>query len=109
MRFDKGLQYLSSAYFQKSRHFEPRLFALFGPASPGAQALLKAGSCVLEFAQFNQRFSLPCRVSELDPADRFAEALFWHNAMFNPSLPPDSLRLAFAPVWSKGTSRAEKT
>ncbi len=106
-RFDKGLQFLSSAYFQKSREFEPRLFAMFAPDSPGAQALLEAGDCVLLFSQYNQEYRLPCRVSELDPSDRFAEALYWHNALFNPALPPCSRRLAFDPDWSHGTSRTD--
>ncbi len=101
-RFDKGLNYLSSAYFQKSRNFEPRVFVMFAPDSPGANALLKAGACTLVFGQFNQNYRLPCVVQELERSDPFAEALYWHNALFNPALPPDSRRLAFAPQWDEG-------
>ena len=101
-RFDKGLRYLSSGYFQKSRNFEPRLLVMFGPDSPGARSLLDAGTCSLEFGQFNQNYRLPCVVQELERSGPFAEALYWHNALFNPALPPDSRRLAFAPSWNAG-------
>jgi len=103
-RFDKGLQYLSSSYFQKSRQFEPRLFALFSPGSPGAARLVGDGRCTLVFQQFSQSYRLPCRVERLEADDAFAEALFWHNALFNAALPPDSERLAFDPVWDEGTA-----
>lgn len=101
-RFDKGLKYLSSAYFQKSRNFEPCLLVMFGPASHGAGTLLKAGACTLVFGQFNQNYRLPCTVRELERSDPFAEALYWHNALFNPALPPDSMRLSFDPIWNEG-------
>lgn len=101
-RFDKGLKYLSSAYFQKSRNFEPRLLVMFGPASHGAGTLLKGGACTLVFGQFNQNYRLPCTVRELERSDPFAEALYWHNALFNPALPPDSMRLSFDPIWNEG-------
>ncbi|MBC6440847.1 MAG: hypothetical protein GDA49_10670 [Rhodospirillales bacterium] len=103
-RFEKGLQYLSSSYFQSSNGFEPRLFALFAPDSLGSSQLTRDGRCTLVFRQFSQSYRLPCRVSRLPDDDPFAEALFWHNAMFNPALPPDSQRLAFDPVWDEGTA-----
>jgi len=103
-RFDKGIQYLSSAYFQKSRNFESRLFALFAPASPGATALLADRTCTLVFQQFNQSYRLVCKVDLLEKEDPFAQALFWHSAMFNQALPPDSMHLAFDPVWDESTA-----
>lgn len=103
-RFEKALAFLSSAYFQKARHFEPRLFALFGPGSPAAAALVADGRCVLSFRQFSQSYRLPSRVEALGPDDPFAAALVWHNAMFNPAQPPDCVPLAFDPVWDEGTA-----
>jgi len=103
-RFDKGIAVLSSAYFQKARQFEPRLFALFGPGSPSAAALVADGRCVMTFRQFSQSYRLPARVTRLDDDDPFAQALFWHNAMFNPALPTGTEKLAFAPVWDEGTA-----
>ena len=103
-RFDKALAFLSSAYFQKARLFEPRLFALFGPGSPSAAALVADGRCVLAFQQFSQSYRLPAAVEALAPDDAFAQALVWHNALFNPNQPPDCIPLAFAPVWDEGTA-----
>ena len=103
-RLDKGLEFLSASYFQKPRRFEPRLFAMFAPDSPGARRLAGDGRCTLVFRQSGRSYRLPSRVARLDPADRFAEALYWHNALFNPALPPDGRRLAFDPVWDEATA-----
>lgn len=103
-RFEKAIGFLSSAYFQKARNFEPRLLALFGPASPAAMRLVADGRCVLSFRQFSQSYRLPSQVEALDAGDAFAQALVWHNAMFNPAQPPDCVPLAFAPVWDEGTA-----
>lgn len=104
-RFEKAVEFLSSAYFQKAREFEPRLFALFGPASPAAAALVADGACTLVFSQFSQSYRLPARVEELDGNNAFAQALIWHNAMFNPAQPPGCVPLAFEPLWNEGTAR----
>ena len=101
-RFEKAVEFLSSAYFQKARLFEPRLFALFGPGSGAAAALVADGRCTLAFHQFSQSYRLPCRVARLDEADPFAQALIWHNACFNPTQPPHCVPLAFEPVWDEG-------
>ena len=103
-RFEKAVDFLSSAYFQKAREFEPRLFALFGPASPGAAALVADGRCTLLFSQFSQSDRLPARVEDRDAGDPFAQGLIWHNAMFNPAQPPGCVPLAFDPVWDEGTA-----
>ncbi len=99
-RFEKGLEFLSAIYYQKSRDFEPRLFSQFARQSPGAASLIAAGRCTLHFHQFSQTWSLPCRTGELPSGDPFAEALRWHNALFAP--PPVAPRpLAFNPVWNE--------
>ncbi|MDA0218966.1 MAG: hypothetical protein O3B22_05190 [Proteobacteria bacterium] len=103
-RFEKAVDFLSSAYFQKARAFEPRLFALFGPASPGAARLAGDGRCVLSFSQFSQSYRLPARVEALDEDDPFAQGLIWHNACFNPAQPPGCIPLAFDLVWDEGTA-----
>jgi len=103
-RFEKAVDFLSSAYFQKAREFEPRLFALFGPASPGAAALIADGTCVLTFHQFSQSYRLPVRVVQLEEEDPFAQGLIWHNACFNPAQLPGSVALAFEPLWDEGSA-----
>jgi hypothetical protein len=103
-RFEKAIDFLSSAYFQKAREFEPRLFALFGPASPGAARLAADGRCVLSFHQFSQSYRLPARVVQLEEDDPFAQGLIWHNACFNPAQPPGCVPLAFEPLWDEGAA-----
>jgi hypothetical protein len=103
-RLKKGVEFLSSAYFQKAETFSDALLALFGPDSATAERLAGEGRCVLVFQQFNQSYRLVCRVDELAPGDRLAEALFWHNSMFNPALPPAVRPLAFWPVWDESTA-----
>lgn len=102
-RFEKGLKHLAATYFQTSREFEPRLFAQFSRQSPGAAALVAAGSATLHFEQFSQSWILPCDVEDLPGDDPFATALFWHNALFAP--PPAATRaLAFLPDWHTATA-----
>jgi hypothetical protein len=94
---------LSAAYFQSSRAFSDRMTALFLSESPIAEALLEGGECRLEFDQFSQRYSLPCAVAALAEDDPAFQVSYWHNSLFNPSLPGQVQILAFAPDWSRAT------
>ena len=62
------------------------------------------GAGVLAFAQDSQRYTLPCTVQRLRPDDPRREETWWHNALFNPQLPPDIPILAFAPRWLEATA-----
>ena len=94
-----GLKLLSAAYFQSSRQFSGVMTGLFARDSAVASELVGAGRCVLGFDQFNQRYSLTCAVAALDGDDPAYQATYWHNAMFNPSLPAEPHILAFSPDW----------
>ena len=59
---------------------------------------------MLSFAQDGQRYALPCAVALLGADDSHREETWWHNALFNPSLPPDVPVLAFAPRWLEATA-----
>jgi hypothetical protein len=91
---------LASAYYQKPKDFTDELTALFSPDSKLAEQLLKRGVCVLEFDQFNQGYRIPCAVELLGERDISYQATYWHNALFNPALPPSPRILAFTPDWS---------
>jgi hypothetical protein len=99
-RFQKALETLGDAYFQRPREFSDQMTALYGPASALASALLAAPSCILEFEQFSQRYRVPCATAELPQDDPAWQHTYWHNFLFNPALPPDPRILAFAPHWS---------
>lgn len=98
-RYDKILELLSANYFQHPQNFSDTLTALFGAASDLPPALLHLGRCLLEFEQFTQAYRLPCEVVELDEGHDFYQATYWHNHMFNPTMPPNTRILAFKPDW----------
>jgi len=101
-RYDDALTTLSAAYYQRPREFSDELTALFGAASEVADRVLAAGGCVLEFAQYQQTYRLPCVPRELAREDPAYQATLWHNAMFNPAIPGDVRVLAFRPDWARG-------
>lgn len=98
-RREAALALLAERYYQHARDFSDVLTATFAPASPLAANLERAGRCVLAFAQDSQRYTLPCTVQVLGHDDPRREETWWHNALFNPQLPPDIPVLAFAPRW----------
>ena len=99
LRRESIVRFLSETYFQRPREFTSTLTATFAPGSAGAATIAEASTCRLDFEQFNQRFSLSCRVCELQPEDELYAATYWHNALFNPNLPGDTAILAFEPDW----------
>jgi hypothetical protein len=100
-RFQKALETLADAYFQRPREFSDQMTALFAPQSELASALLAAPGCILEFEQFSQRYRIPCAVAELAPDEPAWQHTYWHNLLFNPALPPAPRILAFAPHWAE--------
>ncbi|MCZ6803199.1 MAG: hypothetical protein O7D86_04505 [Proteobacteria bacterium] len=104
-RWESAIHLLSSAYYQDPKGFSDKMTALLGPGSAVCEKLIEAGKCILNFEQNNQRFSIPCAVVDLQSDDSFYQATFWHNSLFNPSMPGNVNILAFIPDWSE--SQAE--
>lgn len=100
-RRQKALEFFSENYFQKANEFSDALTATFAPNSTGAEKLTQAGQCSLFFDAFGHQFTLLCDVSDLGQGDPLYQATWWHNALFNPALPPDTQILAFSPDWEK--------
>ena len=101
---EAALALLAERYYQYARDFSGLLTATFAAESPLAATLAHEGRCVLSFAQDGQRYALPCAVALLGADDSHREETWWHNALFNPSLPPDVPVLAFAPRWLEATA-----
>ena len=99
-RRESALRFLAEAYYQRPEEFSDELTALFGPRSTVVDRLLASGRCGLDFAQFEQRYHLPCQVRQLAPSDAEFEFTYWHNSLFNPAIPGDVQVLAFQPDWS---------
>ena len=103
-RREAALTLLAERYYQYARDFSGLLTATFAAESALADGLSREGRCVLAFAQDGQRYTLPCTVTRLVPDDPRREETWWHNALFNPQLPPDIAVLAFAPRWLGATA-----
>ena len=103
-RREAALTLLAERYYQHARDFSGLLTATFAADSALAARLVRAGRCTLAFDQDSQRYTLPCRVTRLAAGDPRREETWWHNALFNPQLPPDVSVLAFAPRWLEGSA-----
>ncbi len=103
-RREDALKLLSSTHYQVPARFSDRLTASFEAGSNLADALVAQTECRLEFSQFGQSFTLPCRVEELTASDAAWQTTFWHNHMFNPHLSGDARILAFNPDWTCATA-----
>jgi hypothetical protein len=97
----QAIQFLSATYYQKHRSFCDMLTAVFPPNSPGAAEIRAAETCTLVFEAYAQRFDLCCRVWQLAPVNPLHGATMAHNRLFTPSLPADTVVLAFEPDWSR--------
>ena len=98
-RREAALTLLAERYYQGARDFSGVLTATFAAGSPLAETLVHVGRCTLSFDQDGQRYRLPCQVTQLAADDPRREETWWHNALFNPQLPPDVPILAFVPRW----------
>ena len=99
-RYESAVKFLASAYYQHPAEFSDEMTALFGQDSGLAARLTAAGRCRLDFEQYSQRYRVPCRVRDLPLSDPAFQATYWHNALFNPSMPGAVRVLAFTPDWA---------
>ena len=99
VRREAALALLAERYYQYARDFSGLLTATFAADSALAADLAREGRCTLALAQDRQRYTLPCTVQRLGRNDPRRQETWWHNALFNPQLPPDIPVLAFAPRW----------
>ena len=106
-RREAALALLAERYYQHARDFSDVLTATFAAGSALAADLEHARRCILAFAQDSQRYDLPCSVALLESDDPRREETWWHNALFNPQLPPDIPVLAFAPRWLEAVANPD--
>ncbi len=92
-----GLRILAERHYQEAEPFDRRLTALFSTDSSVAYALLKAGACHLKFSEKSIEHAFDFDIESLDREDPLFEATYWHNHLFNPTLPGQVRVLAFSP------------
>ncbi|MEM7260204.1 MAG: hypothetical protein AAF404_22765, partial [Pseudomonadota bacterium] len=99
LRRDSALKILRSAYYQYPAKFDGMVYASLALDSELAELLVKQQQCRLVIRQYNQSFDLTCAVTEL-PEDHAAyQVTYWHNKMFNATMPARVRILQFAPDW----------
>lgn len=103
-RREDALKLLSETYYQQPQDFSDLLTATFPPGSPGAAQIRAARRVRLVFDAYRQRYELVCQVWQLARHHPGYQATWWHNAMFNPTLPRDTVILGFEPDWPLSTA-----
>jgi hypothetical protein len=103
-RRESALTFFSEYYYQKADEFSDILTATFPPGSKGAARIREAGRSVLTFQAWGQRYDLDCRVWTLAEHNPLYQATYWHNLLFNPNLPSDTISLGFEPDWSRSSA-----
>lgn len=98
-RFASGLEFLSATHYQRPHEFSDEMTGLFQPGDPLVRALLAEQACILEFEQFSAAYTLPCAVRQLNEDESAFQATYWHNRLFNPTMPGNVVVLGFAPDW----------
>ena len=102
-RYEEGLRFLSSSYYQYPENFSGDLTAVFSADSSVAETLLVEGFCVLRFEEPSKVFQAPCEVRELALDLAAYQMTYWHNFLFNPALPPQVRILVFYPDWTQAS------
>jgi hypothetical protein len=118
-RYEKAVTALSAEYYQRPANFTGVLSALFGGESATVNRLLgkldhreadapaSAAACILGFQEAHRGYRVRCDVERLSPDDALYRATYWHNALFNPNLPPDVTVLSFKPDWLHASRQHE--
>jgi hypothetical protein len=102
-RYEKIVTALSAEYYQYPNNFTGMMTALFNAESAVYHRLAAIRFCELEFRDTQRGYRLPCEVSALASDHVLYKATYWHNAMFNPNLPPEPGIIAFAPDWIRAS------
>jgi hypothetical protein len=92
-----GLRILAERHYQDDFNFSDELTALFGTDSSLADALTLAGQCHLKFAEDSVEQAFDFSVREMDGEESAFQATYWHNHLFNASIPGQVRILGFTP------------
>ncbi len=92
-----GLRILAERHYQDDFNFSNELAALFGTNSSLADALTLAGQCHLKFAEDSVEQAFDFSVREMDEEESAFQATYWHNHLFNASIPGQVRVLGFTP------------
>jgi hypothetical protein len=101
---DAALQYLAADYFQLPELFSDEMAAVFPPQSTVAARLVGEKTLLLDFEQYSQKFSIPCRPRRMSASEPARDSAFWQARLFNENLPKDVDVIGFKPNWKTATA-----
>ena len=102
-RYESAIKVLSEYYYQLPAEFDEEMTAVYSIDSELAQQIAQVGVCHLEFQQANQKYNLQCHVRKLSQEELKYSATYWHNHLFNPSMPGSVTVLGFLPDWNNSS------
>ena len=105
-RHDSAIKLLSEYYYQLPAEFDEELTAVFPVGSALAAKIANYKNCKLHFEQGNQGYHLECQVRLIPRDETKYQTTYWHNHMFNPSMPGVVDVLGFLPQWNGSFSTA---
>ncbi len=100
-----GLKILAEWYYHDPKIFRDDLTALFSIDSNLAAAMLQAGKVRLKFNQDSIQHDFDFEVTALDESDEAFQATYWHNHLFNPTLPGQVQVLKMSPSLDGATEQ----
>jgi hypothetical protein len=92
-----GLRILAELHYQDEFNFSDELTALFRIDSSLVDALTTAGQCHLKFAEDSIEQAFDFSVREIEEKESAYQATYWHNHLFNASIPGRVRILGFTP------------
>jgi hypothetical protein len=94
-----GLRILSERHYQDDFDFSNDITALFNLDSSLLNALTTAGKCQLKICEGSIDYAFDFKVNELEKEDSHFQATYWHNHLFNPTLPGQVSVLRLSPIF----------
>ncbi len=98
-RMQSALKLLSEIYYQFPEKFSDHLTAVFPLNSDYSSTILSSSLVTLSFREGGEKYKFPCKTNLLDSNDPAYQNSYWHNFLFNPSLPGKVDIIDFAPDW----------
>ena len=98
-RYEGAIKLLSEYYYQIPDEFDEEMTAVFSMTSELAKQIIAIKKCLLHFNQGNQIYRLRCQTRAINVDEQKHQSTYWHNALFNPSMPGLVRVIGFTPDW----------
>ncbi len=106
-RYSSAIRFLSECYYRNPRDFDEELTGIFPVDSELADQMAAEARCRLDFDQGNQQYTLHCRTRLIGQSDWKYQTSYWHNRLFNSSMPGVVKVVGFKPDWTLSAFHSE--